>query len=153
MIQQELKDLLHYDQDTGIFTWLKNNKIAGTLHHKGAYQIAINKKIYLAHRLAWLYMYGEWPNIIDHINGNPADNKIINLRNVTTQQNNFNRKFTSNTSGIKGVCWDKNRCKWKASIMLNKKQINLGRFTDLNEAKLAVESARIKYHGEYANHG
>ena len=46
MTQQELKELLHYDQDTGIFTWLKNNKIAGTLHHKGAYQITINKKIF-----------------------------------------------------------------------------------------------------------
>ena len=123
------------------------------MHHSGYINIRVNNKTYLAHRLIWLYVYGKWPIIIDHINGNKIDNRICNLRNATYQQNNCNKKFIENTSGIKGVCWDKVRGKWFARIMLNYKSINIGRFDNLNDAKLAIEAARIKYHGEFANHG
>ena len=159
MTQNELKELLHYNSETGIFTWLqkvsniKKGAIAGTLHHSGYYQIRINKKIYLSHRLAWFYIHGYFPNLIDHINGIGIDNKLCNLREATYSQNNCNKKLTKSTSGIKGVCWDKNKSKWVARIMFNKKTINLGRFDDLKKAKLMVENARVKYHGEFANHG
>ncbi len=158
--QKELKSLLSYDEKTGIFTWLLpriNNKIkagsvAGALHHTGYLYIGINKKYYGAHRLAWLYVYGSFPNdMIDHINGNSIDNKIDNLRLSTNTQNQYNQKISkNNTSGIKGVCWHKVAQKWSARIRFNGKRIYLGLFENLELAELVINEARNKYHGEFA---
>ena len=161
MTQSELKSLLNYDQDTGIFTWIKqvSNKkiglIAGTEHPKGYVIIRINKHNYRAHRLAWLYINGEWPkNILDHINGVRSDNRISNLREVTNSQNNYNSKMSSkNTSGVKGVSWHKRDKKWRVQIRINCKNYHLGSFDDFELAQLIAYEARIKFHGEYANHG
>ena len=77
--QSELKNILHYNQDTGVFTWIKNSIVAGTVEKKGYIAIKINRKSYKAHRLAWLYIYGNFPKEqIDHLNGIKNDNCINN---------------------------------------------------------------------------
>ena len=90
--------------------------------------------------------------VVDHINHNPLDNRKENLRICTQQQNNKNQKKKSNnTSGVIGVCWDKSRNKWAASIMYNHKNIHLGRFNTKEEAIEARKQAEIEYYGEYRN--
>ena len=152
MTQQELKELLNYDQNTGIFTWLKNNKIAGGINSKGYVAIKIKNKLYKAHRLAWLYVYGEWPNIVDHINRIRNDNKLSNLRLATPSQNQFNSNLRKdNTSGIKGVTWAKQSKKWLVQIRIDKKKTHIGIYKNFEMAKIAIDLARKKYHKEFAN--
>lgn len=160
--QSELKKLVHYDPNTGIFTWKKKTghriKIgdkAGSDRGDGYFKIRIKYKAYKSHRLAWLYVYGYFPeNCIDHINGNPSDNRICNLRLATLSQNQYNRKKNSNNkSGIKGVYWNENKKKWKAVIGLNSKKIHLGYFNDFFEATCCIMSARNKLHGSFKNFG
>jgi hypothetical protein len=159
--QQELKEFLHYDQDTGIFTWIKTSSksikigyIAGYLHKDGYFRIRLHGNKYLAHRLAWLYVHGYMPDCIDHINNTKNDNRISNLRQATAFENACNRKKAShNTSGIKGVHWCKKDKKWIARINVNNKRIVLGYFNNLEFAELVINEARQKYHGEYANNG
>src|SRR5216683_4946120 len=131
-----LISILHYNPETGIFTWIsprpkvKLYSIAGGIDDCGYIKIRIDGKKYLAHRLAHLYMTGIWPeNEIDHEDLNRANNKWNNIRKATRSQNFGNqRKYSNNTSGIKGVCWDKQQNKWIAQIQINNKQIKLGRF-------------------------
>lgn len=159
--QTELKELLHYDQDTGIFTWLKSkgnikaNILAGYKDNKKYIHIKVNNKTYLAHRLAWLYMYGEIPNTyIDHIDGNPENNKISNLRLASKNENQWNRKVNKNsTSKVKNIWFDKKRNKFAVVIQANNKQKMIGRFNTLEEAIIASNEARLKYHGDYSNNG
>jgi len=158
--QEELKELLNYNPETGIFTYKKKRakctpgKIAGTYHVNGYTHIQLNRKIYKAHRLAWLYVYGHFPQFIDHINCDRGDNRLCNLREVNIYQNNHNSKINkNNTSGIKGITWNKKAQKWCAQICANGKSIYLGLFNDIDLAELVVQEARIKYHGKYANHG
>lgn len=162
LTQSKLKEVLNYDPDTGIFNWkIKTckkvcvGKIAGYISPNGYIHIRINNQNYLGHRLAWLYVYGEFPkNDIDHINNNTADNKIINLRLATKSENAWNRKLQiDNTSGVKGVYWHANKNKWMARIMVNNKQIYLGSFEDLKVAEKVILESRNKYHREFANHG
>lgn len=130
--QLELKKQLNYDPETGIFTWvvscnnqIKTGSMAGTINNRNYICIQINKKIYLAHRLAWVYVYGEWPKVIDHINGIKTDNRIENLRNVTQKENGQNRKEHRN-GHLLGTTYDKALKQWKACIIINKKRIHLG---------------------------
>jgi len=131
-----LKKLLNYDENTGIFTRrislhgkVKVGDIAGTIANDGYCHIRVDSKRYQAHRLAWLYVHGEWPtNQIDHINGIRNDNRIANLREATRSENQQNRK-TSNynsTSGYLGVSVNKDA--YTSYIRLNGKIIYLGRF-------------------------
>jgi len=120
--QEFVKSVFDYNSETGIFIWkvrrsqsTKAGSVAGTKDSFGHIQIRIGEKQnntrrkVCAHQLAWLYFYGEWPKFpIDHINGNPSDNRITNLRYATTSQNNSNaRLYTNNSSGIKGVHFNK----------------------------------------------
>lgn len=97
--QEELKESLHYDPDTGIFTWRKSKgpakkgTVAGKIYKSHPYiKIGVCRHSIDAHRLAWLYVYGEWPTMdIDHINRDPTDNRICNLRHVSRSENNRNR--------------------------------------------------------------
>lgn len=150
-----LKQLLKYDPETGVFTWIndmgrrvKAGKEAGCLHHKGYVQIRINGKSYLAHRLAWLYVYGEWPEYgIDHINGFKTENHISNLRQADQSQNSQNLKRSRGSSGFLGVSIDidrKNR--WKASIKLNGKTTHLGWFKSPEQAHEAYVAAKRAMH-------
>jgi len=158
--QSELKEFLHYDQDTGIFTWkvsrgkVKVGKIAGFTDSNGYLIIRIKETNYYSHRLVWLLIYGKFPSVIDHINGIKNDNRLCNLRECTLQQNQWNHKnYSTNTSGIKGVSWNTNSQKWKVSIRTEIGRIHLGYFKLLDDAKSVMIEARNKYHKEYANHG
>lgn len=152
--QTELKELLHYDQDTGVFTWKKSNKKAGSLTYSKYVRIVIKNKAYYAHRLVWLFVYGHLPKMIDHINHNRSDNRLCNLREATDTQNNCNLRIRKdNTSGIKGVSWFARDKNWRARIQINGKSIHIGYFDKISSAKEAIYKARAKYHGDFANHG
>jgi len=161
LTQAILKDLLHYDSETGIFTWTDNaapkvkNTRAGRKHNDGYELIAIDYVSYLSHRLAWMYVYGEFPkNMIDHINGVRTDNRIANLRESTLQQNNHNRKLNSNNkSGVKGVYWNKQNKSWHARIKVNGVNKHIGSFKNIDDAEKAIRNEREKLHGQFAKHG
>ena len=154
LAQSQLKELLHYDPDTGIFTHILPRRgvsvgaEAGTIDVYGYRTIQVNKKKYRSHRLAWLYIYGVWPkDQIDHVNQIKIDNRVCNLREVTNSQNcqNVGLRIT-NTSGVKGVCWVNSRCKWQAQIKLNNKQNFLGHFKSLADAVAARKQAEEQLH-------
>jgi len=153
-----LRELLHYDPDTGVFTWIKTaahrvpaGTVAGALSNKGYLRIQIDRKIYPAHRLAWLYVHGTWPRgFVDHINRNRVDNRISNLRDVNASQNVRNCGLrATNTSGYKGVSYWTERKKWAAQIRLNGKNKLLGMFATPEEAsaayKKAAETANLEH--------
>jgi len=161
LTQEYLKSILDYDLDTGIFTWkvskanrTKVGDVAGWSYN-GYREIEINNKAYKAHRLAWLYVYGEMPkNLVDHIDGNRSNNKISNLREATYQENSENYKTPkTNKSGVKNVSWYKSLNKWVVSISIRKTKKTVGYYDDLELAELVAIEARNKYRGEFANHG
>ena len=122
---------------------------AGTFCEDGYRYIRVDRKKYLAHRIAWKLLYGEDPEEIDHINGNRSDNRITNLRSVSRLENMRNRKRAShNTSGVTGVCWYKNRSKWRAYIS----EELLGDFDKFEDAVAARKQAEKEY-GYHPNHG
>jgi hypothetical protein len=157
----ELLQLLAYDPQTGVFTWrvtMSSRAIRGAkagTRNGGYVQLKINKRIYQAHRLAWLYVHGEWPpEFIDHINGDPGDNRIENLRLATSSQNLANsRRRRDNAAGVKGVCWNKRDARWRAQIRINGKKTYLGSFTEIKDAAAAYRSAAEKHYGEFASTG
>ena len=111
--------------------------------------------IYL-HRAIWILNNNDIPEgkQIDHIDGNPSNNVIENLRLCTRAENCQNMRIRKdNTSGIKGVFWDKGSQSWRASVWKDKKKHDLGRFKNLDEAKSCMEAARAAVHGKFANHG
>ena len=146
--QERLKELLHYDPKTGIFT-NKRGKQAGTINKKGYRYIKIDYKTYLEHRLAWFYIYDIWPaNFIDHIDCNPCNNRINNLQDITNQQNlqRVNKPRKNNSSGYRGVHWNKQNNKFKAKITINYKAIHLGYFDTALEAHKAYQAAKLTHH-------
>ena len=162
MTKEELKDLLDYDPDTGKFYWvvaksrsIKVGDMAGTRHKQGYNQIRINGRLYLAHRLAWLYMTGNMPDsLIDHEDGDVSNNAWSNLRASSSLENNYNSKMQkSNTSGVKGVSWCNTHKRWVAKIGVGGKSILIGYFKDIGQAEVETRKAREKLHGEFANHG
>lgn len=154
---EHVRELFHYDPDTGVITRIvsrsgaKAGSVAGALHQSGYINIKIYRRTYKAHRIAWLYMYGEWPQQqLDHINGNRADNRICNLRSATANENSRNRKtHRNNTSGYKGVTWYARARKWQASICVNGKKKCIGYFKCPQAAHEAYCSASVMLHGEF----
>jgi len=157
LTQTKLKESLKYDPDTGLLRRkkrrgkLKIGEPAGTVRTDRYVLIHIEGEKYYAHRLAWLYVYGYLPeNEIDHINRNAADNRLCNLREVSRQcnaKNYGNRK--DNTSGIKGVSWNKKERRWTPCIELDGKQHHLGSYKDFDNAvcaRLAAEQ-RLNWSG------
>ena len=151
--QKQLKEVLKYDPKTGIFVWIagrgnrmRSGDIAGGVKTNGYIEIKIDGKPYKAHRLAWLYVYGYFPeNQIDHKNRIRAANKISNLREASRQCNLRNSKIRKdNKSGVRGVTWKHANKKWQAAIRINGIDIYLGVHKDLEEAacvRLAAEQA------------
>ena len=141
--QDRLKSLLTYDPDTGEFRWkiatarrTKIGCLAGAISNKGYMRIQVDRRIYSAHRLAWLYTYGVWPTgVIDHINQNKDDNRLCNLRDVSLSVNARNCKLQkNNSSGYKGVSYWAHRRKWAAQIRTEGKNKLLGMFDTPAEA-------------------
>lgn len=152
LTQERLKEVLDYNPETGVFvrkvysSWkAKAGDIAGYIQHNGYNSINVDAKPYLAHRLAWLYIYGYFPeNTVDHINRNRGDNRIINLREASYQCQMRNRSgLKNNTSGIEGVSWSNWARKWIAAIKVNRKIHALGSFTDKLEAAYARYTAEV----------
>ena len=157
LTQDYLKSILDYVPETGTFTWkIKHfykchvGSTAGGINGCGYIQIKINNKCYKAHRLAFFYVYGIWPeNDIDHINGVRNDNRLENLREATRIQNCQNRKrcqVNNASSGLLGVSYSKNKNKYASQIMLNKKQNHLGYFSTPEEAHDAYLKAKRQIH-------
>ena len=147
LTQEKLKTILRYNSSTGEFSRKCSQ------NGDGYNFIWIEGKQIAAHRLAWLYMMGIWPDEIDHINHCKSDNKWKNLREVTGIENKKNKPMhKNNTSGVCGIYWEKDRKKWLASVRINTKNVNLGRFDDKFEAICARLSANNKYDFHF-NHG
>ena len=158
LTQKELKELLHYNPDTGVFTWLVNrgpNKagnVADNTTKKGYTRFLVGGSNYQSHRLAWLYMTGEWPRKgIDHINGVKDDNRWVNLREATQRQNLYNREsIKGSSSKHKGVYWAKWAKKWVVKARSPVKLLHLGYSDCEHEAGLVYNQFALKHHGEYA---
>lgn len=159
---EEFSHVFSYDPESGELRWKntpslkkQNGKIAGypsTVH--GYIAVMYKKKNYKAHRIAWLLSTGDWPvNFIDHIDHNRVNNRMENLRDVTVQANAQNMNIGKrNVSGFLGVCWVKQKRRWRASLKSGGKIIHLGFFSDINDAAAARKAGDIKY-GFHKNHG
>ena len=149
-----LQEVLDYSPETGEFRWkvttarsVKVGALAGYLDNNGYRKIRIDKEHYLAHRLAWFYMTGEWPGKdIDHRNGDPTDNRICNLREVTNSQNCQNSARSWGRSKYRGVSWHKGGKKWNAQISVDGQRMHLGYFPTEELAAVAYQEARRKFH-------
>lgn len=161
-----LLKMLHYDPATGIFRWLKNPRrkrlreggIAGSTSKapgRGYCVIGIEGRLYRAQRLAWFYMTKRWPRVdIDHINRVRDDNRWSNLREASQSENRWNMsKSSRNTSGYKGITWDKTNQKWRARICVFYHTTRLGQFNTIEGAIDARRIAAEKLHGEFATDG
>jgi len=168
-----LQECLTYEASTGFLFWKRrplehfananacgvwNSKHAGNRagspNMKRRWSTKINAALYQNHRIAWALYYGCWPDDqIDHINGNPEDNRIVNLRVVTNAENQRNvaRKKT-NKSGVTGVCWHKRGKVWQVNIRGDGRFIYLGSFRNLDDAIAARKAAERQY-GYHENHG
>lgn len=151
--REEVAALLAYDPQTGLFTHKvnghkrKTGEVTGRLDTKGYVRIRLLGYEFKAHRLAWLLTYGTWPIAeIDHINGCPSDNRIINIRDVSVAENGWNRKGAMKNSGtgVLGVC-EKNG-KFHAQIGAKKQRYSIGVFDTLEEATEAYAKAKKQLH-------
>ncbi|WP_161489491.1 HNH endonuclease [Sulfitobacter sp. EhC04] len=166
-----LRQLLRYEPETGKLFWKPrpawmfpddraskswNSRFskseALTAKANGGLSGHIFGKVYLTHRVSWAIHYGEWPlSVVDHVNGNPEDNRISNLRLASHAENMRNRKKNANNaSGLKGVHWCRTYLRWFASICVNKKRINLGSYPTKEAAHEAYCEAAERLHGEFA---
>jgi len=156
MIKERLRELLEYDPETGVFIWktgrgsVKAGSVAGSKEANGYVRIRCDGGRYMAHRLAWLYVHGEFPpEEIDHINGVRDDNRLRNLRCVSRTENTRNQRLSNrNTSGITGVHWDKKAGKWRAKA----RGLRLGFFNCKATAGYVARRWR-KLSGFHDNHG
>jgi hypothetical protein len=147
-------DWVAYDAATGVFRWrvsrggVREGRRAGSRGSEGYVQIQIKGKIFYAHRLAWRIAYGHWPaHQIDHINGDRADNRLVNLREATSIQNCQNMaKRSDNRSGYVGVSFHVGRQKWRAEISVGGKRRSLGYFADPVTAHTAYVQAKKQLH-------
>jgi len=153
LTQDRLKELVSYNPETGIFTWVsrptnrvKIGSAAGCPDKDGYILIGIAGKIYKAHRLAFLYMDGLMPeHDVDHINGVKSDNSWSNIRRATRSQNNINRK------GTKGYYWSKSNGHYRSNISINGKTVDLGGFDNEQDARQAYLDAATRHYGEFIN--
>lgn len=147
---QRLREVLDYDPATGVFTWTawrnygkaQAGVVAGSTMPVGYVQIRVDYRRYYAHRLAWFYVHGGWPEVIDHINGNRADNRIANLRSVSQQVNMQNIRVTRNKLGFPGVTLHHQSGLYNAAIKVNKVKKSLGYYQTPEQAHAAYAAAK-----------
>ena len=158
---EKLRDVMHYNPDTGIFRWTKSrtNAVKDGTELKpnnpyGYIEVRVLGWRGFAHRLAFLFMDGKLPdNYVDHINGDKTDNRWSNLRDVPHVENMKNRCLSkSSSSGAIGVSYCKSTGRWKAYINVGDKQKHLGRYDGFEEAVAARKNAEVVY-GFHENHG
>ena len=152
--QKQIKKLISYNPVDGIVTFTRTGKQNDKALQRGYRRITIMGRLYLEHRIVWLYFYGEFPNgQVDHINSVRNDNRIENLRDVNNQENHKNKTLLSNNkSGITGVGWCGDRMKFRVNITVNLKYIHLGYFSSFFDACCSRLSAQLKF-GFHENHG
>lgn len=163
---ERLREVLNYDPETGVFTWIKKTcrkakigKVAGTITNAkhGRVFMSVDGQRNYAHRFAWLYVKGEWPppgSEIDHANGDASDNRWINLRLATKTQNRANSVvYKNNKSGIKGVHWHPQSQKWRAAIRFERRTRHIGLFSNKEDAGRAYMAAAERHFGEFACNG
>lgn len=148
LTQDKLKEILAYNHDSGLFRWkvraatnIKIGDVAGCDDSDGYRHIGIKGTLYLAQRLVWLYVYGKWPRgVIDHIDHDPSNNRIANLRDVTESENHQNRQ------GVRGYSWHRGAGKWSAKIKVNRKTRYIGIYETEPEARAAYLAAKKIFH-------
>lgn len=168
-----IRSILHYDPETGVFTWRERprehfatlrsfkrcnamyaGKPAGSVNKRGYIVLGIGKRVYAAHRLAWLWINGEWPNgDIDHIDGTTTNNAWANLRAATESQNMMNAKIRKdNKTGIKGVHAMRRATttRYAANVTVNRRRVRIGTFDTLEEAAEKRLAAASQVYGEFA---
>lgn len=154
-----ISKFIEYKKETGEFIWVaptsnrvRVGDVAGNNHDKSYTTIYLNKKMYYAHELVWLFETGEMPvGIIDHINLNKKDNRFENLRLCNKSENGCNRGLNkNNTSGEKGVTWHKRARKWCAEVWKDGVKHYLGLFDSYDSAVFAVRAKRVELHGVFA---
>lgn len=146
-----VRGALDYNPETGAFRWKispANNMapgcVAGTIRRDGYVRIRVFHQMYQGHRLAWFFIHGVWPsNLIDHIDGNPSNNSLSNLREATAFQNQHNRR-------AKGYSYSSRDKKFAAQLLVNGKLMRLGRFDTAEEARAAYLEAHAIHTGEFS---
>jgi len=151
-----LRELLSYDPETGVFTWLVNRgpnqtagKPAGSPDEEGYLRIGIDRRRYRAHRLAWFYVYGVWPELeLDHWDTDQTNNRIGNLREATRAMNQENiRRCPAKKSSLPmGVVKLANEKKFRAQISVQGKKMALGHFPTADAAHDAYITAKRQFH-------
>jgi len=156
-----VRELWDYNEFDGLLRWRtapcghrkRVGDIAGWVSKSRGYRkIRLDGQDIQQHRVAWLWIHGEWPSVqLDHINGNRTDNRLVNLREATSSQNKMNVPIKrNNSSGYKGVSWCRERRKWKAQIQINGKNRMLGRFESPEEAHHVYCNQAKRLFGEFA---
>lgn len=156
--REQVLSLFSYDAESGNFIWavdrfhMRSGMVAGSGNGRGYIRLKIGSERYLAHVVAWFLETGLWPQSrIDHRDGDGGNNRISNLRLATQAQNQANKKISSrNKCGLKGVCLDKRRGKYKAEITKGRRQKFLGYFATAADAHAAYARAAVEVHGEFA---
>jgi hypothetical protein len=153
---ERLKALFEYSPDTGIVLRKKTGRAVGCVLDTGHMIVGIDGKMFGLHRVIWKMMIGNDPmdHQIDHIDGDGLNNRWSNLRAASHAENARNSRFSRrNSSGVKGICWEKRVGKWRAGIGSEGRFLFLGHFNDLEVAAAVVRAARIQHHGKFANDG
>lgn len=151
MTQAKLRELVTYNPISGLFQSQAGRGIGYPVNRAGYIAIWLCGKHHLAHRMAWLYVYGECPRVIDHINGDPSDNRIKNLRPASFSQNRANSLPNSNSRhGAKGVHLSRTGKRWRAKISINKRTVHLGTFPTKEQAATAYLAAARDHYGDFA---
>jgi hypothetical protein len=153
--QKKLREVVSYNPLTGKFTWTFSQTNAAPRQCSGEYiHIRIEGRLYRAHRLAFLWMNGQWPKgKVDHKDRDRSNNRWSNLREANHAQNMRNSKIRSdNKSNMKGVSWHKSSKKYRAQIRTDQGRLHLGVFDTAEAAHQAYKIASTKYHGQFSRH-
>ena len=155
--KQDLHDLFRYENGKLFWKTINSGRRidveAGWLDKLGYRYIGLGRKTYRSYHLIYMMFYGYLPKLIDHIDGNPLNNQVENLREASSLQNSWNqKKRCTNTSGVKGISWSKKNSRWVARCMINYKSHFVGSFESIDSAEEAIKAFRVIKQGQFARH-